>query len=280
MALLEPGDDALRHRIERDLGVAHLRQLEVDAALSHLRSAWQRAQEAGDVTRCFELLHSLDNAEFRAGNRGISDASLEWLRSAVAVGQSWELLVELGWVHLIHAGRDRSAIELERSAAALDLVPATAMPRRGHALREVLEAYVDSSVAERSAGERVEQFLDTAARWEEFPDVAHRCVLLAFDVAMLSGDRSLVARCQAIHEQIQELTGEPPTWRLPMVEGLRNLAEGRLDERPADLRLFGARNRSEVVDTLIGAFATRYIEGPAAALDHARSRTCGLGPRQ
>ena len=108
----------------------------------------------------------------------------------------------------------------------------------------------------------MEQFLDTAARWEEFPDVAHRCVLLAFDVAMLSGDRSLVARCQAIHEQIQEVTGEPPTWRLPMVEGLRNLAEGRLDERPADLRLFGARNRSEVVDTLIGAFATRYVEGP------------------
>ena len=119
-----------------------------------------------------------------------------------------------------------------------------------------------SSVAERSAGDRVEQFLDAAARWEAFPDVAHRCVLLAFDAAMLSGDRSLVARCQAVHERIQELTGEPPTWRLPMVEGLRNLAEGRLDERPADLRLFGARNRSEVVDTLIGAFATRYVDGP------------------
>ena len=30
LTLLEPGDDALRHRIERDLGIAYLRQLEVD----------------------------------------------------------------------------------------------------------------------------------------------------------------------------------------------------------------------------------------------------------
>ena len=110
---------------------------------------------------------------------------------------------------------------------------------RGHALREVLDAYVDSSVAERSAGERVEQFLDTAARWDAFPDVAHRCVLLAFDAAMLSGDRSLVARCQAIHEQIQELTGEPPTWRVPMVEGSAQRRRGpprRTAGRPPAVR--------------------------------------------
>ncbi len=277
LALLQPGDDDLRHRIERDLGVAYLRQLEVDPALGHLRSAWQRAQQAGNAVAGVELLHPLDNAEFRAGNGGVSANALEWLRATAAADEAWDLLVELGWVHLSHAGRDRSPIELDRAAAALECVPESAMPPRGEALREVLHAYVDWSVPDRSAGERVEQFLDAAARWDAFPDVADRCVLLAYDAAMWSGDRALVARCHAIHQRIRELTGEPQTWRAPMAEGLRSVAEGRLDDRPADLRVYGARNRSEVVEALITALATRYVEGPDAALDQLERELDAMG---
>ena len=39
----------------------------------------------------------------------------------------------------------------------------------------------------------------------------------------------------------------------PMVEGFRSLAEGRIDERPADLRLYGAASRSAGLDVLMQA---------------------------
>jgi DNA-binding CsgD family transcriptional regulator len=258
-------DAAIRHRVERDLGIAYLLQLEIQPAATHLRRAWERAREAGDPAACVELLHALDNAEFRAGNGGVNAAALDWLRSEAAAREAWDLLIELAWVHLSHAGRDRSSAELDRAAVAFELIPPVAMPRRGHALGEVMEAYRQIGATDRSAGERVDHFLAAAERWNEFPDVAHRCVLLAYDAAMLAGDPRLLARCHAARQRLQELTGEPTTWRVPLVEALRGIAEGRLDERPADLQLHGARVRSDVLKAIIAALATRYVEGPSAA---------------
>jgi DNA-binding CsgD family transcriptional regulator len=280
LSLLHVEDVGLRHRIERDLGIAYLRHLEVDLALVHLRAAWSRAEVAGDTAAIVELLQPLDTAEFRAGNGGVSTVALERLRSAIATQQSWGLLVELGWVHLQHSGRSQSVAEFQHATSALALVPATSMPERGEALLEMLDAYNElGQTASRSAGAWVDYFLDAADRWEAFADLAHRYVLLAFDQAAMSGDRALVARCQAMHRLVEERTGEPPTWRLPMVEGLRNIAEGRLDDRPIDLRLFGATTRAAVMAELMSALAARYTDGPQTASDlfeHALASVSGL----
>jgi len=266
-ALLRPEDDpALAHRIERDLGVAHLRQLEIDRALEHLRRAWDRARAAGDVTRCVELLHPLDNAEFRAGRSGVGGEPLDWLRDEAAARGAWPELVELGWVHLSHAGRDRSPADLDRAEATVALVPPGTVLPRAEALREVLAVYRSFARGGASAGERVAQLLEAADRWDGLVEVAQRFVLLAFDAAMLAGDQRLVARCHGAHRAIEQRTGDPPTWRAAMAEGLRSVAEGRLDERPADLRLFGARSRSEVAAAVIAALARRHVDGPARAL--------------
>jgi DNA-binding CsgD family transcriptional regulator len=50
-----------------------------------------------------------------------------------------------------------------------------------------------------------------------------------------------------------------------MVAGFRSIAEGRLDERPADLRLYGAMPRSAGLGTMMRALATRLTDGPEAA---------------
>ena len=124
LSLLRADDDAtLRHRIERDLGIALIRQLEVGRALVILRAAWTRAEGDGDVAACVELLRPLDDAEFRAGNGGVSAAALDRLRSAIAAQEAWGLLVDLGWVHLSHAGREQSVAELDNTRAALALIP-------------------------------------------------------------------------------------------------------------------------------------------------------------
>ncbi len=267
LSLLRKGDDAaVRHRIERDLGTAYLRQLEVGRALVHLRAAWDRAERDGDVSACVELLHPLDNAEFRAGNGGVNSSALERLRAASAARKAWDLLLELGWVHLSHAGREQSLTELDNARAALALIPREVTSARYDALCELLAVYRELGTVRDSAGERVEHFLVTADRWAAYPDVAHRNVLLAFDAATLSGDPGLIERCQALHRRIEQETGEPPTWRVPMIEGFRSIAEGRLDERPADLRLYGAAPRSAGLAVLMNALSVRYTEGPAAAL--------------
>ena len=173
LSLLHDDDDpALRHRIERDLGTACLRQLEVGRALVHLRAAWDRAESTGDVAACVELLHPLDNAEFRAGNGGVSATALDRLRTAIAAQQAWELLVDLGWVHLSHAGRGQSLVELGNAEAALELIPAEATPPRLDALRELLAMYRGLGSVDEPAGDRVEAFLAAADRWAAYPDVS------------------------------------------------------------------------------------------------------------
>jgi DNA-binding CsgD family transcriptional regulator len=52
-----------------------------------------------------------------------------------------------------------------------------------------------------------------------------------------------------------------------MIEGFRSLAEGRLDEWPADFRLYGAVTRSAGLAVVMRAITRRYIEGPAAAME-------------
>jgi len=150
-----------------------------------------------------------------------------------------------------------------------------------------MSAYVDVGVDQHAAGDRVEQFLAAADRWDAHPDVAHRFVLFAFDAALLSGDPAMIARCRVRHRQIEQRTGEPTTWRIPMVEGFRSIAEGRLDERPADLRLYGAQTRTAVMAVVMRALAARYTDGPevatailadegAVALGENADRTAGL----
>jgi DNA-binding CsgD family transcriptional regulator len=267
LSLLREDDDAgVRHRIERDLGTAYLRQLEYGQALVHLRAAWDRAERDGDVSACVDLLHPLDNAEFRAGNGGVNSAALERLRSASAERMAWDLLVDLSWVHLSHAGREQSVTELANAEAALAMIPPEVTPERYDALRDLLAVYRELGTVRDSAGDRVERFLAAADRWAAYPDVSHRNVLLAFDAAILSGDPRLIARCEALHRRIEQESGEPPTWRAPMIEGFRSIAAGRLDERPPDLRLYSAAQRSAGLAVLMQALAVRYTDGPAAAM--------------
>ncbi len=265
--LLGPDDDAgLRHSIERDLGTCYLRQLEIEPALTLLRGAWERARSRDDARACVELVHVLDNAEFRAGNGGVSAASLDWLRATAAAQGALDLLVELGWVHLSHAGRDRSSTELDRYAAAIELIPEDSLPRRGEALREIGDAYRQMGSTAVPSGDRVEVFLAASERWSELPAVAERWALMALDSAMLSGDRALMARCDAALRRLQQLTGEPVNWRVPWFTALYGIAEGRLDERLGDLRVFGARVRSNVLDASVTALARRFVGGPDVAL--------------
>ena len=173
------------------------------------------------MAACVELLHPLDNAEFRAGNGGVSDdvarvaacdgrcRARRGICSSSSGGCTSATPVAIG-------RRSSSIAPPPRSSC----VPATAMPPRGRSaprglggVRRLGRSPNDLPANGWSSSSTL------PARWEAFPDVADRCVLLAYDAAMLSGDRSLVARCQAIHQRIQELTGEPPTWRLPMVGG-------------------------------------------------------------
>ncbi|MET0911074.1 MAG: helix-turn-helix transcriptional regulator, partial [Ilumatobacteraceae bacterium] len=219
-----------------------------------------------DVAACVELLRPLDDAEFRAGNGGVGAAALDRLRAAIAAQQAWDLLVDLGWVHLSHAGRDQSVTELDTAHAALAPIPPDAVAPRHEALRELLSMYRGLGIVTGSAGDRVEFFLAAADRWASHPDVSHRHLLLAFDAATLSGDPALTARCQERHRRMEAATGEPPTWRVPMVEGFRSIAEGRLGERPADLRLYGAASRSRGLDVVLSALALRYTDGPEAAI--------------
>jgi DNA-binding CsgD family transcriptional regulator len=271
-SMLEESDDpTLRHRVRRDLGIAHLRQLEVGPALVHLRGAWDQAQRDGDAAACVDLLLPLDNAEFRAGNGGVSGRELEGLRAVIAARQEWDLLVELSWVHVSHAGRGQSPAELENARVALAMIPSSSTPPRLEALHELLAVYSDVGTLRDPVGERVERFLAAADRWSEHHEVAHRNLLLAFDAATLSGDPALTARCQERHRRMEQETGEPPTWRLPMFEGFRSLAEGRIEERPADLRLYGAAPRSAGLDVLMQAMALRYTSGPTAAMEFLRA---------
>jgi DNA-binding CsgD family transcriptional regulator len=141
------------------------------------------------------------------------------------------------------------------------------MPRRGAALREIAEAYWQMGSTAASSGERVELFLAASERWSGLPEVAERCALLALDSAMLSGDRALAARCDSALRRLQQLTGEPLNWRVPWFAALCGIAEGRLDERLADMRVFGARVRSDVLDASVAALARRFVAGPDVALD-------------
>ena len=153
-------------------------------------------------------------------------------------------------------------------------------PRRD-ALRDLLAMYDGLGIVSESAGERVEFFLAAADRWVAHPDVAHRNLLLAFDAATLAGDPALIARCQVRHRRMEQATGEPPTWRVPVIEGFRSIAAGRLDERPADLRLYGALTRSAGLAVVLNAMAVRYVDGPDAAIalldlaDETSSETAG-----
>ena len=183
-----------------------------------------------------------------------------------AAREEWDLLVDLGWVHLAHAGREQNVVELDNAKVALALIPRDATSPRPEALRDMLGMYRGLGTVSESVGERVQRFLAAADRWAAYPDVSHRNLLLAFDAATLSGDPALIEECQALHRRIERETGEPPTWRVPMIEGFRSIAEGRLDERPADLRLYGALARSAGLADVMNALAVRYTDGPVAAM--------------
>ena len=123
--------------IERDLGIAYLRQLEVGPALVHLRRAWDQARarrrRSQPASSC--CCHSTTpSSEPATAGSAVSD--LESVRAAIAArSRQWDLLVELGWVHVSHAGRGQSLAELENARAALAMIPSssTARPPRSAA---------------------------------------------------------------------------------------------------------------------------------------------------
>lgn len=271
---------ALHHRVDRDLGTAHARQLEVGPALLALRRAWARAQDRSDVEAMVELLRPLDEVEFRAGHVGVDPEMLTRLRGLIAGQGRWDLLVELGWIHLHHAGRASSVIELHRAAEAIALVPTAFMPPKGAVLAELVADYpLMYGPATRPCGAWVDHLLALADRAAPWWDVRHRALLCALDHAAQSGDPDLMDQVLSRLRTLERDTGQPPSWRGPVVQALRSVAEGDLLVSLADLRMFGEVARSRVLEALAASMARRVIDGPECArvaFDDVVARTEGL----
>ncbi len=129
---------------------------------------------------------------------GSSAAALDRLRVAIAAQQAWDLLVDLGWVHLSHAGREQSLVELDNAEAALALIPRggdAATARRACASCSAM--YRGLGSVSEPAGERVEHSSPLPTGGPRIRTCPMRNLLLAFDAAALSGDPALIARCQS-----------------------------------------------------------------------------------